>query len=381
MTFTHHFCSPLSILTPQVTTNLYFEWPTNSHLCCQFHFSFHCFFRGRDFRWEVCGPEVLDDHITVPFQTMWMRSKRKAPWINGTRPELKWKSYVFRPNASDAWVGWKGESLVGSKWMFPKMVGFPPKSSILIGFSIVNHPLWGTPIFGNTHIPTYPLGCARNLVKMVCKWMEFNLLKNGIYWCYNWIYWCYNSLTNLLHVYYFFGHPTHPACHRGLNEDLVRDPQNLEISWYLVVASIASTFLKHHFLGWYLIFLVLHTASQMASLFWGYLSFRVWIGMNKKTCWNHHLVMCSVCSSTASGEKMFANWKAVAKTNSDTIISNLKVQEVVYQNHHFCLIFFTTPKSRGSCLSKPPTIFIWFVHYMYVYKCIYHVYIYIYIYK
>ena len=27
-----------------------------------------------------------------------------------------------------------------------------PKSSILIGFSTINHPFWGTPIFGNTHI-------------------------------------------------------------------------------------------------------------------------------------------------------------------------------------------------------------------------------------
>ena len=35
--------------------------------------------------------------------------------------------------------------------MFPKIVGFPPKSSILIGFSIINHPFWGTPIFENTH--------------------------------------------------------------------------------------------------------------------------------------------------------------------------------------------------------------------------------------
>ena len=26
----------------------------------------------------------------------------------------------------------------------PKMVGFPPKSSILIGFSIINHPFWDT---------------------------------------------------------------------------------------------------------------------------------------------------------------------------------------------------------------------------------------------
>ena len=30
-----------------------------------------------------------------------------------------------------------------------------PKSSILIGFSIINHLFWGTPIFGNTHIYIY----------------------------------------------------------------------------------------------------------------------------------------------------------------------------------------------------------------------------------
>ena len=29
-----------------------------------------------------------------------------------------------------------------------------PKSSILIGVSILNHPFWGTPIFGNTHLVT-----------------------------------------------------------------------------------------------------------------------------------------------------------------------------------------------------------------------------------
>ena len=37
------------------------------------------------------------------------------------------------------------------KWVFPKIVGFTPKSSILIGFTLINHPFWGTPIFGNTH--------------------------------------------------------------------------------------------------------------------------------------------------------------------------------------------------------------------------------------
>ena len=39
-------------------------------------------------------------------------------------------------------------------WMFPKIV-VPPKSSILIGFSLINHPFWGTPIFGNTHMRTW----------------------------------------------------------------------------------------------------------------------------------------------------------------------------------------------------------------------------------
>ena len=27
-----------------------------------------------------------------------------------------------------------------------------PKSSISIGFSIINHPFWGTPFFGNSHM-------------------------------------------------------------------------------------------------------------------------------------------------------------------------------------------------------------------------------------
>ena len=30
-----------------------------------------------------------------------------------------------------------------------------PKSSILIGFSIINHSFWGTTIFGNIHIYIY----------------------------------------------------------------------------------------------------------------------------------------------------------------------------------------------------------------------------------
>ena len=32
-----------------------------------------------------------------------------------------------------------------------------PKSSILMGFSIINHPFLGTPIFGNTQISLTPV--------------------------------------------------------------------------------------------------------------------------------------------------------------------------------------------------------------------------------
>ena len=50
-------------------------------------------------------------------------------------------------------------------WMFPKIV-VPPKSSILVRFSIINHPFWGTPIFGNTHMRnTYS-------IKFVLWWLK-----------------------------------------------------------------------------------------------------------------------------------------------------------------------------------------------------------------
>ena len=50
-------------------------------------------------------------------------------------------------------VGTAGNELsTETTWVFPKIGGFYPKSSILIGFSIINHLFWDTPIFGNTHM-------------------------------------------------------------------------------------------------------------------------------------------------------------------------------------------------------------------------------------
>ena len=49
-----------------------------------------------------------------------------------------------------------------------------PKSSILIGFSIINHPFWGTTISGNTYI-YIPGSSFRG-----AEWMSFGVPKNTI---------------------------------------------------------------------------------------------------------------------------------------------------------------------------------------------------------
>ena len=47
-----------------------------------------------------------------------------------------------------------------------------PKSSILIGFGITNHPFWGTPIFGNTQIFVV-LILLGGLWMLTMMWMDF----------------------------------------------------------------------------------------------------------------------------------------------------------------------------------------------------------------
>ena len=52
--------------------------------------------------------------------------------------------------SANSW-GLSTRSMGSTYGCFQKIGGFPPKSSVLIGFSIINHPFWGTTIFGNTH--------------------------------------------------------------------------------------------------------------------------------------------------------------------------------------------------------------------------------------
>ena len=58
--------------------------------------------------------------------------------------------------------------------------GGTPKSSILIGFSIINHLFWGTPIFGNTHIlkwSTFELfGFRKSMQELIKEALNFRNL-------------------------------------------------------------------------------------------------------------------------------------------------------------------------------------------------------------
>ena len=65
---------------------------------------------------------------------------------------LDWRGSQFWK--SPRWCSFRGLS---SKMLLKHMgvsknSGFSPKSSILIGFSIINHPFWGITIFGNIHM-------------------------------------------------------------------------------------------------------------------------------------------------------------------------------------------------------------------------------------
>ena len=63
-----------------------------------------------------------------------------------------------------------------------------PKSSILIGFSIINHPFWGTTIFGNIHIlVAYKTPGPKSLKGL----KDFSIggsgfVKGSFFWCSEW---------------------------------------------------------------------------------------------------------------------------------------------------------------------------------------------------
>ena len=92
-----------------------------------------------------CGIKIPIDHKKQPFMDVRIscvdpmgNSQVQQPYKLGSR-------VILQPKNSNS-LGWTGHHMGVSKNRGA------PKSSILIGFSIINHPFWGTPIFGNIHI-------------------------------------------------------------------------------------------------------------------------------------------------------------------------------------------------------------------------------------
>ena len=54
-------------------------------------------------------------------------------------------------------------------WVFPK-IGVPPNYPLKNRVSIINHPFWGTPIFGNAHIKMVIYGKRMDSSSMTFVW-------------------------------------------------------------------------------------------------------------------------------------------------------------------------------------------------------------------
>ena len=68
-----------------------------------------------------------------------------SQWLNDRTSRERWDMWSF------PW-GWiQNVNIFTNNMVVSKNRG-TPKSSILIGFSIINHPFWGTTIFGNIHM-------------------------------------------------------------------------------------------------------------------------------------------------------------------------------------------------------------------------------------
>ena len=142
---------------------------------------------------------------------------------------------------------WSLRFSTSKRWVFPEIGGFPPKSSILIGFSIINHPFWDTPIFGNTQD-----GWLGKRVRF--PWFLRNFLETG---------WTWSKSTNNFtkQISKLFSPP------RFHGENLF--------------ACVRLVF--HPWIYWLVVSTHLKNISQIGSF--------PQVGMKIKNIWNHHLVL------------------------------------------------------------------------------------------
>ena len=68
-----------------------------------------------------------------------------------------WRLWPYQESEQEAIGNWN------SRYLGVSENSGTPKSSILIGCSFINHPIWGTPIFGNTHLALKMWCCSSEL--------------------------------------------------------------------------------------------------------------------------------------------------------------------------------------------------------------------------
>ena len=95
----------------------------------------------RQFAPRISKPSPVSPTPKCPVQEM---SQNETEELGGEEPDFQWGSGRLR-----GWIAWIR--------FFIKHMGISensgtPKSSNLIGISIINHPCWGTTIFGNTQL-------------------------------------------------------------------------------------------------------------------------------------------------------------------------------------------------------------------------------------
>ena len=78
--------------------------------------------------------------------------RRCLPSVPELERSLWWLQAFLDPLKSWTYLHTECTECTEQKYMDVSENSGTPKSSILIVFSIINHPFWGTPIFGNTHM-------------------------------------------------------------------------------------------------------------------------------------------------------------------------------------------------------------------------------------
>ena len=93
--------------------------------------------------WKLwCFPYQLDVSLEISIGPLGVLIEKKGTESGDKYPHVPHGLYrIWTPNKS-----------IGGWYVGVSKNRATPKSSMLIGFSTTNHPFWGTPIFGNTHV-------------------------------------------------------------------------------------------------------------------------------------------------------------------------------------------------------------------------------------